>query len=255
MLDKVSEAFDSDNESTVVKWSSSSSSSGSSNSDRRSVLSHSGSADLVGTEFDVIDGYFVPEQLGTVGSPGLNRFENSAHPSQLQGSPGMLHVPRPPVSIADDKIPFFLAFHQMKINAGHYFRCNDYHQFYTKGIRAMTKQSPPLEYAVASFSSLVYSVHVDRRAKSFAFIYYAEALRGVQELLNGLVIGLEDSPFAAIAAVLQLASIEVNYVHFVDLIIVFSCGNRKVLSPRTWCGADSAALFDPCSAMFDYPRS
>src|SRR5437762_10393577 len=116
------------------------------------------------------------------------------------------------MSIPDDNIPFFLAFHQMKINAGHYFRFDDYHQFCTKGIGAMTRQSSPLEHAVAGFSSLVYSVHVDHRAKSFAFIYYAEALRGVQELLNRLVSGIEDSPSVAIAMVLQLVSFEVHYI-------------------------------------------
>ena len=245
MQDEVSKASDSENESTIVKWASSSSSSGGTISDRLGVVSTSDITGLVGTEFDVMDGYFLPEQLLAVGTPGF----------EAQDSVGVPWVPRPPMSIPDDKIPYFVAFHETKINSGHYFRYDDYHEFCTKGLRAMAKQSPPLEYAVAGFSSLVYSVHVDRRAKFFAFIYYAEALRGVQELLDRLATGIEESSFAAIAAVLQLASIEVHYVIFVELTIAFRCGNSKVISTRTGCGADPAALFDPWSPMFDYPRS
>ena len=128
-------------------------------------------------------------------------------------------------------------------------------KFCTKGIRAMAKQSPPLEYAVAGFSSLVYSVHVDHSARSYAFVYYADALRGLQEMLNRLLLGIEDSLFAAIATVLQLASMEVHHVPLPELTIAFRRGNRKGLSSRKGCSSDTPALFEPCAAMFDGPRS
>jgi len=49
---------------------------------------------------------------------------------------------------------------------------------------ALTVASPVLEYAVASFSSLVYSIHMDRGAERFAFLYYAEALKGLRAMLD-----------------------------------------------------------------------
>ena len=92
----------------------------------------------------------------------------------------------------------------------HYFGYGDYDQFFTKGILWMTKQSLPLEYAVASFAALVYSVCLDNRTKAFAFGYYAKALHGLQRLLSQpTLIRNSDVIFAALALVLQLASIEV----------------------------------------------
>ena len=75
---------------------------------------------------------------------------------------------------------------------------------------ALTVASPVLEYAVASFSSLVYSIHMDRGAERFAFLYYAEALKGLQAMIYKMEIGSETSSFTALAVVLQLASVEVS---------------------------------------------
>lgn len=168
----------------------------------------------------------------------------------------MKNIPRPPKSIAHYKVPHFLAFHQSKVKACHYFRYDDSPRFFTKGILEMTKQSPPLEYAVASFAALVYSVLIDKKAKVFAFIFYAEALRGLQEILNRLLVGKDDDYSDALAVVLQLASIEVYVLRFlVGLTIAFRCRYRKVLPPPGGRGKDSAYVFNSSFAMFQQSRS
>lgn len=137
---------------------------------------------------------------------------------------------------------------------GHYFGYCDYDQFFTKGILCMTTQSPPLEYAVASFAALVYSACLDNRTRTFAFIYYAEALHGLQRLLNQpILIRNSDAIFAAIALVLQLASIEV-FSNCVVLTIAIRRRSGKVFPPRSGCSKDSASLFHPSLAMFHYCR-
>ena len=180
--------------------------------DRLILLPISGSTELCGTESDDAKCHSPLQQANTYRSRLCQRFENYGRPSQIQDSTAVLYVPRPPKSVASDKVPLFLCFHQMNITSGHYFRYADIGQFCRKGIVEMEKRYPPLEYAVAGFSSLVYSVQVDRRVKEFAFIYYGEALSGLQKQLDRMVIGDEESPFSAIALVLELASVEVRHI-------------------------------------------
>ena len=111
----------------------------------------------------------------------------------------------------DDWVPFFLSFHREKISSGHYFWYSDYYGFCTNGLLRMAERSVPLQYAVAAFSALIYSVRVDSRAKEFAFICYAKAVRQLQQMINSVSMDSEDSVYSTLATILELASVEVCF--------------------------------------------
>jgi len=117
-------------------------------------------------------------------------------------------VPRSPEVNPDSMVQLFLCFHRQKIVAGHYFLYEDAEQFLPKGLPEMAEKSVCLQYAVASFSALVCSVHIDRWAKNFAVIYYAEALRKLRELL-ATTPTRQQNFFPVLATSLQLGSVEV----------------------------------------------
>ena len=119
-------------------------------------------------------------------------------------------IVRCPTWDTDNHIGHFLAFHRASIVAGHYFWYFDFHQFCTTLLLEMAEQSISLRYAVAAFACLVYSVHADRNAKEFAFIYYAKAVHSLQSELNSASRNHKDQHFAILATALQLATVEVS---------------------------------------------
>jgi hypothetical protein len=83
---------------------------------------------------------------------------------------------KPPPLIHDDLVPFFLLYHRENINYGRYFWYCDHHRFIKEGLLDLAKQSNSLQYAIAAFSALIYSNHVDHHMKKLTFIFYSKAI-------------------------------------------------------------------------------
>jgi len=132
----------------------------------------------------------------------------------LNASPGTSPFPlfRTPRPIQDDLIPFFLSYHRQNINYGRYFWYSDPHQFIKESLLDLTKQSESLQYAVAAFSALIYSIQVDQRMKRFTFLFYSKAIQELQQVINSSSINSEASMYTTVATILELASIEVRYI-------------------------------------------
>lgn len=118
------------------------------------------------------------------------------------------YIQKMPRLIPDQFLPFFLSFHQENINHGRYSWYYDYHQFISKGLIDMAKRFDSLQYALAAFSSLVYSVTIDRHAKPFAFVFYTKAVRLLQQMINAIAMNDVDSRYGTVATILELASVE-----------------------------------------------
>ena len=119
--------------------------------------------------------------------------------------PRLFGTPRP---IRDDLIPFFLSYHQQNINYGRYFWYCDHYQFIKEGLLDLAKLSDPLQYAIAAFSALIYSIQHDHRMKRFTFLFYAKALQKLQQVLDSDAADSEISIYTTVATILELASIE-----------------------------------------------
>jgi hypothetical protein len=129
------------------------------------------------------------------------------------GSPSRsTHLPlfRTPCPIQDDLIPFFLSYHKKNINYGRYFWYLDPHQFIRDELVELSKQSQPLQYAIAAFSALIYSIQHDVRMKRFTFLFYAQAIHGLQEVINSDSMASEKAVYTTVAIILELASVEVR---------------------------------------------
>ena len=120
----------------------------------------------------------------------------------------LARIQKMPRLIADQFLPFFLSFHRESINHGRYSWYYDYHQFISKGLIDMAKRFDSLQYAIAAFSSLVYSITIDRHAKPFAFVFYTKAVRLLQQMINNVAMDDEDSMYGTVATILELASVE-----------------------------------------------
>ena len=146
--------------------------------------------------------------------PGLSTVELPRNISAaFDSSPKINHLPlfRTPHPIDDDLVPFFLSYHRQSINYGHYFWYCDPHRFINDGLLDLARQSESLQYAIAAFSALIYSIHLDKRMKRFTFLFYAKAIGKLRQVVNTDSIEI----YTTVATILELASIEVHS----------SCGN------------------------------
>ena len=151
-------------------------------------------------------------------------------------------IPRCPRSGAQHKIQSFLSFHQQEVSQGYYFRMDDPRGFCTKGLSSLSHESPTLQYAMASFASLVYSVCKNRETRQLAFVYYAQAIRQLQGLLCSKPINCDNDYLLILAIVLQLASVEVSPLSM-GLMLAFPWRYSQMFSSCARCGADSATIF------------
>jgi hypothetical protein len=92
---------------------------------------------------------------------------------------------------------------------GHYYRDDDARLGCTKGVLDMAQRSPALEYAVASFASLANSIQIDQLTKPFALVYYYTAVQLVLKLLDTEISVKSGDWVLLLAAVLQLATVDV----------------------------------------------
>jgi hypothetical protein len=115
---------------------------------------------------------------------------------------------RKPHTLREDLIPFFLSYHQQNINYGCYFWYCDHHRFIKEHLLDLAKQSDSLQYAIAAFSSLIYSIQVDRQMKKFTFFFYAKAIEKLQQVIDTDSMDSEASLYTTIATILELASVE-----------------------------------------------
>ena len=121
-------------------------------------------------------------------------------------------LPRPLHTSAEAKIGNFLAFHDSFACAGHYFWFADLNRFCDRGLLELTKDSTSLRYAVAAYSSMLFSVYnPSRGARTLAFTYYAEALRSVNETIAASP-SADSSIFGVLPAVLELTTFEVRHL-------------------------------------------
>lgn len=116
-------------------------------------------------------------------------------------------IPRAPKTNQHQLVNYFIKFYRQVIRPGHYFLWYDHNQLCKYWLPVMTDSSIALRHAVVAFSALVYSMKVARTARQFAFFYYANALKELQQLLNGL-LSFEECNIA-IATTLQLSSFDV----------------------------------------------
>ena len=116
----------------------------------------------------------------------------------------------PPRTIHDDLIPFFLSYHRQNINYGRYFWYCDHHRFIKEGLLDLAKQSDSLQYAIAAFSALIYSIQVDHHMKKFTFVFYSKAIQELQQVIDTDSVDSESSIYTTVATILELASVEVH---------------------------------------------
>jgi len=143
----------------------------------------------------------------------------------LDSSPKLNHLPlfRTPRPIDDDLVPFFLSYHRQHINYGHYFWYCDPLGFINEGLLDLATQSESLQYAIASFSALIYSIQLDQSMKRFTFLFYAKAIGKLRQVVNTDSIEI----YTTVATILELASIEVRP----------SCGNWVlIIADYPGCG-------------------
>lgn len=141
-------------------------------------------------------------------APWLSTFDIPITPDL---SPKLSYLPlfRTPRPIHDDLIPFFLSYHRQNINYGRYFWYSDPQRFIKEGLLDLAKESESLQYAIAAFSALIYSIQRDQRMKKFTFLFYAKAIQELQQVINNNSIDSEASLYTTVATILELASIEV----------------------------------------------
>jgi hypothetical protein len=143
-------------------------------------------------------------ELFTVEFPTNNYYDSDSRPM-------LDHLScqyRKPPAIGDDLIPFFLSYHKQNIDYGRYFWFCDHHRFIKERLLDLAKQSDSLQYAIAAFSSLIYSIQVDRHMKTFAFRFYAKAIQKLQQVIDADSMDSEASIYTTVATILELASVE-----------------------------------------------
>jgi Fungal specific transcription factor domain len=168
--------------------------------DPKATICHTTSA------FDILEDYF-NSRVSTISDFDIRGY--SREKSSCKQAVDVSFIPRSPKPNSDNKLQWFLSFHQHYIVPGHYFWYFDYYQFCTKWLFEMAKESVPLQYAMAAFSSLVYSIQINQEARPYAFMYYSEALQQLQYQLNNISGCSKEEHFGVLATSLQLASLEV----------------------------------------------
>ena len=160
--------------------------------------------------FDILEDYF-SSRVSIISDFDIRGYSHEK--SSFKQAVDASSIPRSPKSNSDNKLQWFLSFHQHYIVPGHYFWYFDYYQFCTKGLFGMAKQFVPLQYAMAAFSSLVYSIQINHEARPYAFMYYSEALQQLRYQLDNISGSPKEEHFGVLATSLQLASLEVFMIH------------------------------------------
>lgn len=119
--------------------------------------------------------------------------------------PSLYKTPRP---IDDNLMLLLLSYHRQNISYGRYFWFWDHYRFIREGLFELAKQSDSLQYAIAAFSALIYSIQVDHNMKQFTFLFYSKAIKELQHVINTDSIDSEAVLYATMATILELASIE-----------------------------------------------
>jgi hypothetical protein len=122
----------------------------------------------------------------------------------------MLCIPQSisPHGTRSQPVQFFLQYHQETITEAHYLRWYDYSKLCTVIIFTLAETADALQHAMVAFSTLIYSIKVNHRAREMAFLYYSVALRQLRLLLDKPTLDMADC-FAAVATALQLSSFDV----------------------------------------------
>jgi hypothetical protein len=119
----------------------------------------------------------------------------------------------PPQSSPETKIVDFLAFHHEFVISNHYFWCHDPRGYCSRGFLNIANNSDSMRYAVAAYAALLFSVFKrDRKAREYAFLYYAQSVYCVQAFVNAPT---EKPTLPVLATILELTSFEVCYPLFV----------------------------------------
>jgi len=116
-------------------------------------------------------------------------------------------VSRPPHASPETKVMEFLTFHRQFVIPNHYFRYHDFNEFCSIGLIHLADTFEPTRYAVAAYAALLYSAfRRDKRAREYAFLYYAQSIYCVQ----GMMSDPQTMPaFPILVAILELGSFEV----------------------------------------------
>ena len=123
-------------------------------------------------------------------------------------SPALCKAPRP---VHDDFIPFFMSYHRESINYGRYFWYWDHYRFIKERLLDLAARSDLLQYAIVAFSAGIYSIQIDRRMRRHTFLFYAKAIRELQQAIDvANSRTLKRSLPTIIAAILELASVEAS---------------------------------------------
>lgn len=153
----------------------------------------------------------------------------------FDASPMLHNLPclyKKPDLVHDDLMPFFLSYHRRHIDYGRYFWYSDYHRFIKESLLDLAKQSDSLQYAIAAFSALIYSIQVNHHVKQYTFHFYTKAIQGVQQVINTKSIESESSLYTTVATILELASVEAH-PRTKGLMIAGYCGRGQMFSACT----------------------
>jgi hypothetical protein len=114
----------------------------------------------------------------------------------------------PPGSSPETKTFEFLSFHYEFIIPSHYFWQHDARGFCKGGIMNLASNCESMRYAVAAYAALLYSVCMrDRKAREYAFLYYAQSVYCIQAFVKAP----SGTPtLHVLATILELTSFEVH---------------------------------------------
>jgi hypothetical protein len=159
-----------------------------------------------------------------ISSPRPNPFPGSSFniaTATIYSNADMLHpfeisnieLTRPPESSPETKIVEFLSFHHEFVIPSHYFWYHDNRGFCSRGLLDLASNSSSMRYAVAAYAALLYSVFKhDRKAREYAFLYYAQSMFCIKAFVNAPSKKLT---LSVLATILELTSFEVCYPLFV----------------------------------------
>ena len=120
----------------------------------------------------------------------------------------VIAIAHPPLATAENTVISFLTYHHQFVRPNHYFWPYDSNQFSNIGFYDLVTTFVPMQYAVAAYAALLYSVfRRDRRAREYAFLYYAQTIYYVQKILNA---GGEIPAFPVLVTILELSCFEVG---------------------------------------------
>jgi hypothetical protein len=111
-----------------------------------------------------------------------------------------------------EQFQYILIIHQVRIFTSHYFLPENRY-YIIEVLSSLAKKSEPLQYAIVSFSTLIYSELIGQSDKMIGFLYYVMALEKFRLWLSDLKSMGGEVAKTAIATSLVFAAFEASHFH------------------------------------------